>query len=216
LRQVPRRSRALILEAAVREFSKGGIAGARTEAIAKMAGVNKALLHYYFKDKEGLYGAVLEEVFGGLRTACEPAWQGNSAPMAKLLAYVECHFDYVAAHPLYPRILQCELLRVGAGEGTRFGELVQSYFGPIYARLEEVIREGIAGGEFRPVDPRHFISSMTSVIVCYFNSAPVIRLVAGIEPFEPERIAERRAAVLDFIAAALGERPFGKLERARA
>jgi TetR/AcrR family transcriptional regulator len=206
----------LILEAAVREFSNGGIAGARTEAIAKTAGVNKALLHYYFKDKEGLYGAVLEEVFGGLRAACECSWQGHASAMAKLLAYVECHFDYVAAHPLYPRILQRELLRVGSGEETRFGELVENYLGPIHAQLEQVIREGIARREFRPVDPRHFIPSMTSVIVCYFNSAPVIRLVAGIEPLDPERVAERRAAVVDFIAAALGDRSVPEAREARA
>ena len=49
-----------------REFSREGVAGARTDAIARAAGVNKALLYYYFKDKETLYGAVLDQVFGGL------------------------------------------------------------------------------------------------------------------------------------------------------
>jgi hypothetical protein len=57
---------------------------------------------------------------------------------------------------------------------------------------------------------------MTSVIVCYFNSAPVIRLVAGIEPLDPERVAERRAAVVDFIAAALGDRSVPEAREARA
>ena len=63
----PEESRAAILKAAVREFAEEGVAGARTEAIAHSAGVNKALLYYYFKDKEALYRAVLEQVFGGLR-----------------------------------------------------------------------------------------------------------------------------------------------------
>ena len=54
-------SRAAILQAAVREFSREGVAGARIDAIARRAHVNKALLYYYFKDKEALYSAVLDQ-----------------------------------------------------------------------------------------------------------------------------------------------------------
>ena len=49
-----------------------GVAGARTDAIAREARVNKALLYYYFKDKETLYGAVLDNVFSGLKKAVFP------------------------------------------------------------------------------------------------------------------------------------------------
>src|ERR1022692_4744369 len=62
----PEQSRASILKAAMAEFAEYGIAGARTDAIARAAHVNKALLYYYFKDKDSLYGAVLDQVFGGL------------------------------------------------------------------------------------------------------------------------------------------------------
>ena len=59
----PEESRAAILAAAAQEFAEHGIAGARTDAIAREARVNKALIYYYFKDKETLYGAVLDEAF---------------------------------------------------------------------------------------------------------------------------------------------------------
>src|SRR4051812_37940516 len=65
----PEESRAAILKAAVREFAREGVAGARTDAIARLARVNKALIYYYFKDKEALYDAVLDEVFSGVRAA---------------------------------------------------------------------------------------------------------------------------------------------------
>ena len=55
-------TRARILEAATREFSANGLAGARTEAIAEAAGVNKALIYYYFQGKEALYAAAIESV----------------------------------------------------------------------------------------------------------------------------------------------------------
>src|SRR2546427_7996276 len=98
----PEESRAAILRAAVGEFSREGVAGARTDAIARAAGVNKALLYYYFKDKERLYAAVLDQVFGGLRHTIEEALSNDLPPREKLLAYVRAHFDYIASHPLYP------------------------------------------------------------------------------------------------------------------
>jgi TetR/AcrR family transcriptional regulator len=60
-------TRARILEAAIRQFSANGLAGARTEQIAEEAAVNKALLYYYFKSKEDLYAAALESVFESVR-----------------------------------------------------------------------------------------------------------------------------------------------------
>ena len=65
----PEESRAAILQAAAHEFAAQAVAGARTDAIAREARVNKALLYYYFKDKETLYGAVLDDAFSGLKNA---------------------------------------------------------------------------------------------------------------------------------------------------
>ena len=58
----PEESRTAILQAAIREFAREGVSGARTDAIARAAKVNKALLYYYFRDKEALYAAVVETV----------------------------------------------------------------------------------------------------------------------------------------------------------
>src|SRR5712664_156350 len=84
----PEESRAAILQTAVAEFSREGIAGARTDAIARSARVNKALLYYYFKDKEAIYGAVLDQVFGGLAQAIQNALSQDLPAREKLLSYV--------------------------------------------------------------------------------------------------------------------------------
>src|ERR1700730_10193304 len=81
----PEESRAAILQAAAKEFAEHGIAGARTDAIAREAGVNKALLYYYFRDKETLYGAVLDNVFGGLTQSIQEALSSDLPPREKLL-----------------------------------------------------------------------------------------------------------------------------------
>ena len=79
----PEESRAAILKAAAHEFAEHGIAGARTDAIAREAHVNKALLYYYFKDKETLYGAVLDEAFSGLKTTVFQVLDGGLAAPRK-------------------------------------------------------------------------------------------------------------------------------------
>jgi TetR/AcrR family transcriptional regulator len=210
----PERSRAAILQAAIREFAREGVAGARTEAIAHAAKVNKALLYYYFKDKEALYGAVLDQVFGGLVAHLQEVFSRDLPPREKLLAYAGAHFDYVANHPLYPRIVQGEMMGVGRGRTNHLEQIVKKYFRPLFGRIAEVLKKGQVTGDFRPVDPLHFIPSMIAVIVFYFTSAPVMRLMIGTDPMSPDRIAARRAAVLDLISASLFQEP-GKPRGAR-
>jgi TetR/AcrR family transcriptional regulator len=211
----PEESRAAILQAATREFSREGIAGARTDAIARAAKVNKALLYYYFKDKEGLYGAVLDQVFGGLMACVGEVLSRDLPPREKIIAYAGVHFDYVASHPLYPRIVQGEMMGAGRGRASHLEKIVKKYFRPLFGRVAEVLKKGQTAGEFRPVDPVHFVPSMIAVIVFYFTSAPVMRLMSGKDPLSPGRIAARREAVLDFISAALFRRPGGKSRGAR-
>jgi TetR/AcrR family transcriptional regulator len=198
----PEESRAAILRAAVKEFAEHGVAGARTDAIAQTAGVNKALLYYYFQDKERLYGAVLDQVMSGLRERVFGALSSETRPREKILAYVCAYFDYLANNPLYPRLVQREMMRAGQKQG-QIERLVNEYFKPIFNRLKEVLEEGMQKGEFRQVDPLHFIPSMIAMIVQYFASAPVMQIMMRSNPLSPERIAERRAAVIDFISAAL-------------
>ena len=199
----PAESRAAILRAAVREFAQEGLSGARTDAIAKAAGVNKALLYYYFEDKEALYGAVLDQVFSGLLESVLPVFARDLTPGAKILAYVGAHFDYIASNPLYPRVVQGEMMRASRGNFSQVQRVKKQYFFPLFEQIEKTLRQGIASGEFRAVQTKHFMQAMGAVIVMYFNSVAVMKLMTGVDPLAPEQIAERRAFVLDFISAAL-------------
>jgi TetR/AcrR family transcriptional regulator len=199
----PEESRAAILQAAAREFAEHGVAGARTDAIARAARVNKALLYYYFKDKDTLYGAVLDQAFSGLKNAVFAVLDSGLPAGEKILAYVGAYFDFIASNALYPRLMQREMMRAREGQSSHIEKVVKNYIQPIFLRVSEVMREGVAKGEFRPVNPAHFVPSIVGIIVFYFSSAPVMQKIVGFNPLSPERIAERRAAVLDFISAAL-------------
>jgi len=199
----PKESRAAILQAAAQEFADHGVAGARTDAIARTARVNKALLYYYFNDKETLYGAVLDNAFSGLKNAVFQALDGDLPPRDKIMAYAGAYFDFIASNHLYPRLMQREMMRAREGQSPHIDKVIKSYIRPIFMRVSEVMREGIAKGDFRAVNPGHFVPSMVAMIVFYFSNAPMMQKIVGFNPLTPERISERRAAVLDFISAAL-------------
>ena len=206
-RAQPEQTKAAILDAARHEFAREGLAGARTDAIARAAGVNKALLYYYFHDKEALYAAVLDRVFTGLQAKINEALDRPGSPRERLLAYAGAHFDYIAGNLEYPRLMSRELMRARVEKSPparkNIHRLVTTYFQPVFRRVSAVIEEGIESGDFRRVNPMHFLLTIVSSIVFYFISTPVLQAVTGIDPLAPERLAERRAAVLDFVSAAL-------------
>src|SRR5438445_160229 len=124
----PEESRAAILQAAAHEFAAHGVAGARTDAIAREARVNKALLYYYFKDKETLYGAVLDDAFSGLKNTVFQVLDGGQPTREKFLTYVGAYFDFVAANQVYPKLMQREMMRARGGQSPHIDKLIKEYF----------------------------------------------------------------------------------------
>jgi len=202
-RRQPEASRDAILQAALAEFAQQGLAGARMDAIAASANVNKALLYYYFHDKESLYGAVLDRFFIHL-TEQVMRELDNAAPLGeRLLRYTRAHFDCVAESPHYARLFQGELMSAGRGGSPHLTRIAEQYIRPIAMRVTELLEQGSASGEFRNVDPIQFAPSIAAINVHYFVIAPVTRALFGRDPYAPEAIRQRRAAVLDFVAASL-------------
>jgi AcrR family transcriptional regulator len=124
-------------------------------------------------------------------------------PRQKMLEYLGAYFDYIAANPRYPRVVQGEWVRSGAKGSAAMQRVARKYFRPIFEKLSEVLQEGIRTGEFRAVNPMDFLPSVVAVIVFYFTTAPVMKALMKVDPLSEERIRERRAFVLEFITAAL-------------
>jgi TetR/AcrR family transcriptional regulator len=200
-RGAPDASKAAILQAAIREFAREGVAGARTDAIARAAKVNKALLYYYFIDKQTLYGAALDHVFQKRLEILMPVLQEKVSPGEKILRYTGALFDYFAQNPLHREMVQREMLTLPRHPHMK--RIMKLYFKPLYEELLKVFQQGIDSGVFRPVDPMQFIFSMGAVVVQYFSSAAFLKLVTKEDPLSREKLGARRAAVLDFISAAL-------------
>ena len=196
-------SRGAILRAAIAEFAEQGEAGARTDAIAQAAGVNKALIHYYFGTKDALYGTALEEVFTGLAERFRRVLTGPGSHGERLLRYYLAHFDHLAGNNSFARLLGHELMRARAGQPSRISQIVSLCFAPTHAALVANIAEGMASGELRQLDPGHAVLSLTGANVFYFISAPFFREITGKDPRDPDMLARQRPALLDFAATIL-------------
>lgn len=182
-----------------------GVAGARTAAIAEAAGVNKALLYYYFNDKESLYSASLRAVLSGFVEDVLPMLEGPLSPGEKLLRFARLHFEYLILHPNYPRLIQQELSHArNTGEtSSDFRAISTAHFIPLQRAGLGVVQAGTASGEFRQIESAGVLSTILGMNVFYFISAPMMRMIRGIDPFSPQCIRGHITTSLDFIGASL-------------
>lgn len=205
-------TRGTLLKAAIAEFAERGEAGARTDAIARAAGVNKALLHYYFGTKQALYAAALDTILAGLKEHYLGILAGPGSAGSRILRYVRANFDRMASSRDYARVLGHEMMRARTGASNSLPRMAQAYFGPLHAQVCATLAEGIRNGEFRSLDPAQMALTLTGANVFYFIAAPVFAEVADRDPREPAMLLRRRAAILDHAAALLFEdREAGRL-----
>lgn len=153
-----------ILDAASAEFAERGFAGARVDEIAARAGVNKAMLYYRVGDKRTLYTAVLMRNFDRVDAALAKAEAGGSARQ-RLEAVIAGLTRVVEEIPEHPRIV----LREIASGGADLPPEVAGRFVHAIGVVRSLLREGVAGGEFRPLDP--LLAHLTLVGSVIFLSA---------------------------------------------
>src|SRR5215472_16110984 len=139
----PEATREAILQAASSEFAMEGLAGARMDAIAHAARVNKALLYYYFHDKDALYGAVLDQFFRPLFERLTQVLDRSASPGERILSYARMHFDTIAAAPHYARLFQGEMMSAGRDMSPYLSEIVERYARPLFLRLQATFAQGV-------------------------------------------------------------------------
>jgi TetR/AcrR family transcriptional regulator len=196
-------TRTRILEAAVRQFAENGLAGARTEQIAEAAGVNKALLYYYFKGKEALYAAALEFVALGVRATSMAVLDADTSAGERFVKSALAHFDRIHTNAGFQSLMQQEMIRLHRGEPNALTPLVETVFKPLMTRTSEVLEEGLASGELIAVDSSQISYSALGANVFYFLSAPMIRRVLGTDPLERNALELRRKLIVEFLGQSI-------------
>jgi len=196
-------TRARILEAAIVQFSENGLAGARTEQIAEEAGVNKALLYYYFRSKELLYTASLETVAERLAANSLQVLILKASAGERMLRAALNHFDRIYSEPVFQKLMQQEMIRLRSGDSKVGSPLVEKLFRPLGSKTLAVIQEGIGTGELIPADPSQMIYAALGPNVFYFLSAPMMRLIGEVNPFDRGTLEFRRRVAIEYLGQAL-------------
>jgi TetR/AcrR family transcriptional regulator len=188
-------TRAAILGAAEDYFARAGLAGARIDAIAEAAGVNKALLYYYFKSKGGLYEAVIEDHFREFNRQALAVLEAPESARTVLLRYVSLYFDFISTRRRYPSLYQ----QLMTARSQPLERLVRKYLVPRNAAVNKLIERGTRAGEFRRTDPRQTTISLVGLIVFYFSAAPVLQALGRADAYDVAHLKRRKREVLDFI-----------------
>ena len=136
------------------------------DEIARVAGVNKALPYHDFRNKEELHRFVLETMIAQISAQMESPAVLSMDPPARVRALVNLTFDFVMRNPAYPRLIQREMM--AARRPLHW--MVVAHYRPLHQRAVKTIREGIAVGQFRTVDPDQMVFTIFGMIMYYFAS----------------------------------------------
>jgi TetR/AcrR family transcriptional regulator len=198
---LPTDTKEQILKVAEELFAQKGFAGVRTQQIAERAGVNKALIYYYFESKEKLLREVLQKILFDLISLTNEILAKKLSAAEILEQFYRGFFDYCARHKNFSRLTTMEL----GSEGGGLRNLFEHFFRPLFDRGVRFIDGAVARGELKPVNARQLLVTIYGMTIAYFADASQVAYLFGVEDAATDALVqERLEANLDFIFAAVG------------
>lgn len=178
-----------IFDAALIVFSKKGKDGARMQEIALEAGINKALLHYYFRSKDRLYEAVFKHVFQVFMTALRgPMSESESFP-DQLRGFIDTLISTHAAHPEISRFWVQENLSGAPVVGPMLRSYIEENPDRAPTLFIKRMAAAVQAGEIRSVDPFQTFVTIVGACVFFFLAFPTLSAI------NPALAQDRDAAV---------------------
>ena len=204
-------TRARLIEAGEVLFAEQGFDRTTLDAIAAAADVNKAMIRYYYGDKDGLYASIIESVVAEVLNELEARLPANPDPAGAMADYIEIFAEAVMARPSFPRMILRDYLdgdimsREGPSQTLfQFMQTTRRYY-----------QQGLDAGVFRPVDPHMLHLSIVSAAIFFSISARLRAQVAARGHMPEEDLSlqaqafarHMRALVLNGISATADPKP---------
>jgi TetR/AcrR family transcriptional regulator len=171
----PKDSRSRILLAARRVFVEKGKDGARMEQIAETAGVNKAMLHYYFTSKDLLYEEVFRDVFKTIFPLMLSIVNSSDPFKQKIERMTKHYIRFLSDNPDFPRLMGSEL---GRGGDTLKKIMAKGGLSDFLQRempFIDMVKQAVKKREAKPVDATHAIVSLMGMIIFPFLAQPLLQ-----------------------------------------
>lgn len=183
-------TRRRVLNAAIAEFARHGLAGARVDAIALRAKVNKQLLYHYFGSKQMLYLAVLEQAYGGIRQAERELDLESLEPLEALRTLVTFTWDYYLQHPEFLALVNNENLC--KAEHLRESDALRGMHEAFRARLAGILARGTKAKVFRRgVDADQLNLTIAAVGYYYLTNRYTNSIIYGTNLMAPDALRRR-------------------------
>jgi AcrR family transcriptional regulator len=196
-----RETRERILDAAHAVFLRKGTANSRTQEIANEAGVNKALVHYYYGTKAALADAIFERSMGTLIPLIFGILADENRTIEqKVRDIVREQIDFHSAHPYVAGYMVSEM----HAEPQRMAALVGKRGGPPLDVLGRQLREAAKARTMRPINPKQFVVNMMGLLIFPFALRPGLSVMLNLDPSGWAVFMEERKRLLpDLIMAGL-------------
>ena len=190
----------LILEAAQAVFLEKGLAGARMQEIADKAGINKALLHYYFRSKDKLFEMIVSKAIGAVLPRMLAVLDTDLDLFEKIRRLASEYITFVSRNSFMPLFIVNEVNR---NPQFFFKSLVQQER-PHLDTFRRQVDEAVAQGRIRPVSSAQLLMNLMSMVIFPFLGRPVFQVALGLpaEEFEAE-MERRRTEVAEFVIRAI-------------
>jgi AcrR family transcriptional regulator len=179
----------LILDAAKKVFVRKGMAGARMQDIADEAGINKALLHYYFRSKEVLFEMIFMEAARKLFPRINEIFNSDVPLFEKIENFCEEYISIVMENPYLPLFVLNEINR----DPEYFLQKVWTgSLKPNTTKFLEQIEREIKKGNIKRVSPLHLLMSLISMTIFPFVAKPMFQKNLGLDELQFRAVMEQR------------------------
>jgi AcrR family transcriptional regulator len=191
-------TKARILDAAKKEFSKNGLGGARVDLISEKAQANKRMIYHYFGSKEGLFQTVLENAYVDIRTAEQKLNLDHLEPKLALERLVRFTWDYYLKNPEFITLVNSENLH--RAKHLKKSEVVKVYSRKFVSMVENILNRGVAAGVFRPgIDPVQLNITIAAIGYYYLTNRFTGSIVFERDLMSKTAIDDRLAFNIDTI-----------------
>ena len=187
-----------ILRAAMAEFSDKGLGGARIDAIAERAGVNKRLIYYYFGAKDELFLAVLELTYADIRQAEAALHLEAVAPLEAVRMLVAFTWQHYLDHPEFLTLLNNENLH--RARHLKASARIREMNSPLIQTLADVLERGRREGLFRGgVDPLQLYISIAGLAYFFLSNNHTLSAIFGRDLMGPKALSERLSHITEVV-----------------
>jgi TetR/AcrR family transcriptional regulator len=189
-----------ILEAAEDVFIQKGMDGTRMQEIADKAGINKALLHYYYRSKDKLFSAVFKRAIQSFVPRMESIIFSDMDFFDKIKVMVESYITMLSKHPFIPMFILREIQR---NPDVLFKAFQETGINP--ANILNAVNQEMEKGVIRKMPPEHFMINVLSLCIFPFAARPMMQRLL----FQNDRkaynnfIEERKTLVAEYIINAI-------------